>query len=81
MCLLKFYSPHCSRTPNETNMYDPPETVEHKQLGLVSCEPNLIDGVVDQSHLRIQHRVHALEVQQVVFVPRNNLMAIARGIL
>lgn len=66
------------RTKTSINL---PETVEHKQLGLVSCKPDLVDGVVHQSHLRIQDGIYALEVQQIVFVPRNNLMAVARRIL
>jgi hypothetical protein len=51
-----------SRREDRTNV---PESVQDKQLGLISREPNLINRIVHKPHFRIQHRVNALKIQQV----------------
>jgi hypothetical protein len=60
-----------SRQKDRTNI---PESIQHKQLGLVSCKSNLVDRIVDESHLRVQHRVHALKIQQIALSQGRNLV-------
>jgi hypothetical protein len=62
-----------SRQKDSTNV---PKSVQHKQLGLVSSESNLINRIVHESHLRVQHRVHALEIQQITLSQGGNIVDI-----
>jgi len=62
-----------SRQKDRTNI---PESIQHKQLGLVSCKSNLVDRIVYQSHLRVQDWVHALEIQQVALSQGGNIVDI-----
>jgi hypothetical protein len=63
----------------EIHMYNIPEPVQHKQLGLVWCESNLINCVIHQLHLRIQHRIDAFEIEQVAALHIDDVVGVSGG--
>jgi hypothetical protein len=65
------FSPN--RGGDRTNV---PKSVQHKQLGLVSRESNLINRIVYESHLSVQYRIHALEIQQIALSQGGNIVDI-----
>ena len=60
-------------------MYNIPESIQHKQLGLVWCKSNLINRVIHQLHLRIQHRIDAFEIEQVTALHIDDVVGVSRG--
>jgi len=58
-------------------MYDIPKTIQHKQLGLISRKSNLINRVIHQLHLRIQHWINAFEVEQVAALHADDIMGVS----
>jgi hypothetical protein len=69
-------SPRSSHGAQRKEVYDIPKPIQHKQLRLVSREPNLVNRIVHQLHLRIEHRVDALKVQQIAFLQRDNIIRV-----
>jgi len=70
MCCPPFYAAKTAMffPKRQEDHINVPKSTQHKQLGLVSCESNLINRIVHKSHLRIQHRIDALEIQQVALL-------------
>lgn len=62
----------------EVYMYIP-KSIQHKQLGLISCKANLIDSIVDHLHFRVQHRVDAFEIKQVAALHVDDVVGVSGG--
>jgi len=60
-------------------MYDIPESIQHEQLRLIWRKANLIDCVIHQLHLRIQHRIDAFEIEQVAALHIDNVVGVSSG--
>jgi hypothetical protein len=65
------------RLSDAAGICDIPEPIQGKQFGLVSRKSNLIDRIVDQLHLRIEHWVDALQIQQISSLHIDNLVRIS----
>jgi hypothetical protein len=69
--------PYLRIAPSRLQTNDIPESIQHKQLGLISRKANLVDRVIHQLHSRIQHRVDAFEVQQVAALHADDIMGVS----